>query len=181
MQLPLPSELKLSRKRAGLTQAQLANLANVPQSVIAKIENAKVDPAYSTVLKLFSAIEKNTVDVKTVGEVMHRNVVTVTPSDLISNASRKMKKLGVSQLPVVLRGEIVGLLSEEDVLRVIEISGGSAKALVKKAMSAAPPVISSIAPASSLSAILHHSPIVCVVKGAKLVGVVTRADLLSAF
>ncbi len=181
MQLPLPSELKLARKQAGLTQVQLAAASGVSQSVIAKIETGGVDPAYSTVQKLFAALEKSAPSVKLVREVMHRRVVTVAPSDKVMVASRKMKKLGVSQLPVVSNGKLVGLLSEDDVMRAVEKSFATNKTNVARIMSPSPPVLSSSVPASVLPSILHHSAIVCVVDGGKLVGVVTRADLLTVF
>ena len=184
MDLPLPSELKSARKQAGLTQVQLASVSGVSQSVIAKVESGAVDPAYSTVQKLFAALEKSAPSVKLVRDVMHRSVVTVAPSDSVVVASRKMKRLGVSQLPVVSNSKLIGLLSEDDVMRGVEkaivISGG-AKTKVARIMSPSPPVLSSSVPASSLPSILHHSPIVCVVDGSKLVGVVTRADLLTNF
>jgi len=178
MNLPLPSELKLARTQAGLTQVQLAGISGVSQSVIAKIENSTVDPAYSTVTRLFAALENSVAKVKLVRQVMHRSVVTVSPNDSVSSASRIMKRLGVSQLPVVSKGSVVGLLSESDVVRAVEKGLPLASALVKNVLSPAPPVISGSAPASSLPSILHHSPIVCVVEGNKLIGVVTRADLL---
>ncbi|MDP3742086.1 MAG: CBS domain-containing protein [Candidatus Micrarchaeota archaeon] len=185
MNLPLPSELKSARKQAGLTQVQLASVSGVSQSVIAKVESGAVDPAYSTVQKLFAALEKSAPSVKLVRDVMHRSVVTIAPSDSVVVASRKMKKLGVSQLPVVSNGKLVGLLSEDDVMRGVEkaivISGGGAKTKVARIMSPSPPVLSSSVPASALPSILRHSAIVCVVDGNKLVGVVTRADLLTAF
>ncbi len=180
MTFPLLSELKFSRKHAGLTQLQLSKLSGVSQPVIAKIENNQVDPAYSTVVKLFSAMENTTKRVKTVGEVMHVNVATVKPSDAISVASQKMKRLGVSQLPVVTDNELTGLVTEDDILGAIE-RGLRANTKVEEIAEPAPPTISSSARAAALSSILHHSPIVCVVNKNKLVGVVTRADLLTLF
>lgn len=181
MKLPLPSELKLGRKQAGLTQVQLAAISGVSQSVIAKIENGQVDPAYSTVQKLFAGLEKTAKGTRLVSDVMHRGVEVASTMDLLALVSRKMKRLGVSQLPVVLHGSIVGLVSEDDVMRAIERGEKPLHVRVKQVMSASPPTISSTAPASVLSSILHFSPIVCVVQGSKLVGVVTRADLLTIF
>lgn len=177
--MPLPSELKRARKQAELTQVQLASLSHVSQSVIAKIENGKVDPAYSTVLKLFEVLEKTEKKVKLVKDVMHRNLVVVSPSDLILIASRKMKKFGVSQLPVVSNGKLIGLIDESDILSAVEKNKTNLK--VSDVISPAPPVVSSTVPASALPAVLRFSPIVCVVDNNKLVGVVTRSDLLTVF
>ena len=180
MKLPLPSELRFARKQANLTQEQLASLSGVSQSVIAKIENGKVDPSYSTVVKLFSTLEKQSGKTLLVREVMHRGIASVKPSDAVSLASTKMKNLGVSQLPVVSGGKVVGLISEEDVLKAIEKNFASSVA-VREIASPAPPFISSSAPASALPSILHISPLVCVFENSKLVGVDTRSDMLNVF
>ncbi len=180
MQLPLSSELKLARKQAGLTQVELAKLSGVSQSVIAKIENGKVDPAYSTVTKLFAAIEKIEKNVKTIKDVMCRRVAVAKPSDTVLETSKKMKKRGISQLPIVSNNKIIGLISENDLLTASEKHLPSNTPVCKIA-SPAPPIISSSAPASALQAILRHSPIVCVVEDNKLVGVVTKSDLLIVF
>ena len=180
--LPLPSELKTARLLAGLTQVELAVLSGVSQSVIAKIENNKVDPAYSTVAKLFSSLEKINKGVKLVlvRDVMHRRIETVAPNDSLVQASTKMRRLGVSQLPIVSKNKLVGLISESDILSAIE-NGADKTTLVRIVASPAPPVISSDAPASALQSILHHSQIVCVIDNSKLVGVVTKTDLLTVF
>ncbi len=180
--LPLPSELKTARLLAGLTQVELAAQSGVSQSVIAKIENNKVDPAYSTVAKLFSTLEKANKGAKLVlvRDVMHRNIETLAPNDSLILASTKMRRLGVSQLPIVNKNKLVGLISENDILNAIE-NGADKTTLVKIIASPAPPVISSDAPASALQSILRYSQIVCVMDNSKLVGVVTRSDLLTVF
>ena len=181
MDLALPSELKLARKQAGLTQGYLSELSGVPQSVIAKIENAQVDPAFSTVRKLFAALESRHKNVTLVREVMHSPPVVVNSRDVLATASAKMKKFGVSQLPIVSRGAVVGFISEENILAAIEKHSNVKKVSVREFASPSPPSVSDSTPASALPPILHHSPIVCVMRGNKLVGVVTRSDLLTVF
>ncbi|MBI2079314.1 helix-turn-helix domain-containing protein, partial [Candidatus Micrarchaeota archaeon] len=44
------SKLGSLRRKLGITQKELAKLAGVSQSLIAKIEMGKIDPAYSKVL-----------------------------------------------------------------------------------------------------------------------------------
>ena len=45
------------RRVLGLTQTELAKLSGVSQSLIAKIESRKIDPAYSKVIAIFEALE----------------------------------------------------------------------------------------------------------------------------
>ena len=51
------SEVKVIRKKLGLTQGELAKAAGVSQSLIAKIESTKIDPTYSKVKLIFHALE----------------------------------------------------------------------------------------------------------------------------
>ena len=54
-------------------------------------------------------------------DVMTRKVKTITPNEDIYDALIKMKKYGVRWLPVTVKGKIIGLLTEKDIL-VIEPS-----------------------------------------------------------
>lgn len=47
--------LRYARRRAGLTQRELATLARVPQPAIARIERGAVSPRLSTLLPLIEA------------------------------------------------------------------------------------------------------------------------------
>jgi CBS domain-containing protein len=55
-----------------------------------------------------------------VGDVMTQQPVTVGESESIEQALREMRRMGVRRLPVVgKRGELVGILSLDDILDVI--------------------------------------------------------------
>lgn len=50
-------QLKTARRRAGLTQAQLADRANVSQQTISKLEAGEtVDPSYRLVMRICRAL-----------------------------------------------------------------------------------------------------------------------------
>lgn len=49
-----------------------------------------------------------------VGSIMTRDLVTVDPAESLELARRRMSERGVRHLPVVERGELVGMLSERD-------------------------------------------------------------------
>ena len=73
-------EIKEIRKKLGLTQGQLANMANVSQSLIAKIEAGRLDPTYSNATKIFEALGwtfnvESTLDVDSfVGKLAELNI-----------------------------------------------------------------------------------------------------------
>jgi signal-transduction protein with cAMP-binding, CBS, and nucleotidyltransferase domain len=53
-----------------------------------------------------------------VGSVMTHPLVTVGPKETITNAARMMATLKLRRLPVVSRGKLIGLLTENDVLKL---------------------------------------------------------------
>jgi len=56
--LPSLDEIAKKRKMLGLTQKELARMAGVSQSSIAKIESGKIDPSYNKVKAIFDVLER---------------------------------------------------------------------------------------------------------------------------
>jgi CBS-domain-containing membrane protein len=66
---------------------------------------------------LFGEGQLEVVGAETVGEVMSKNVVTITPEATVGEAARVMARRNVKRLPVVdLEGELVGIISRADVV-----------------------------------------------------------------
>ncbi|HEY3820261.1 MAG TPA: CBS domain-containing protein [Polyangiaceae bacterium] len=59
---------------------------------------------------------------RTVGELMHLDVVTVTPKTELRRAAALMRKHATGCLPVVSRGKLVGVLTVSQLLVVLEHS-----------------------------------------------------------
>jgi predicted transcriptional regulator len=70
------SFIKELRVQAGLTQKRLAELAGVSQAHVAKIEQGKVDPRFSTVNKILGVLtegkQKKCMDIMTRGVIFCR-------------------------------------------------------------------------------------------------------------
>ncbi len=169
-------EIKAIRKQFGLTQSDLAKRSGVSQSLIAKIESGKIDAAYSKVKKIFIFLESmhKRQELKA-GDVMRKSIIPVGPEASISSAIQKMRKHGISQIPVVSSGNCIGIVSETIILDSI------LKKKVQKIgeiMGDAPPVVSKNTSISAVSELLRHLPIVMVAEKGKLIGVVTKSDLL---
>jgi hypothetical protein len=49
---------------------------------------------------------------------MSSPLVTIPPNTDVADAARKMAKLKIRRLPVVVRNELVGMLTEKDILKV---------------------------------------------------------------
>lgn len=57
--LDIAMALVKARKSKGLTQAQVAEIANVSWETISHIENARANPSLGTISKIFAAVGKN--------------------------------------------------------------------------------------------------------------------------
>jgi predicted transcriptional regulator len=169
------------RRQMGLTQKKLASLAGVSQSLIAKIESGRIDPAYSKVMSIMEALEsEGKKGKKACGDVMTRNIVSVTPSDALMKAVSLMRQKDISQLPVIEAGKCVGSLSDGMVVDLVAGHRDLSHLHVREVMKDSYPVLPANSPADVAADLLHHYRAVLVEKGGNLAGIITRADLLKA-
>jgi|Deesub1362A_J573_1020465.scaffolds.fasta_scaffold00094_76 Zn-dependent protease len=56
-----------------------------------------------------------------VGDVMSKDVVTVSPEDNTIDVLTKMMKLGIGRVPVVKDGQVVGIVSRTDIVRTAQV------------------------------------------------------------
>ena len=169
-------EVRKIRKKLGMTQTELANRAGVSQSLIAKLESGRIDPTYTKTKKIFAALSdlEKKEEVKA-GQLMNSRIVEVSSSTLIKEAISKMKKYEISQLPVIDGHRLVGLLSESTILDALLNSKASK---VSEIMQESPPIVSKTTSIQVVSNLLKHYPVVVVSEGGKLVGLITKSDLL---
>jgi CBS-domain-containing membrane protein len=124
----------------------------------------------------------------TVLDVMVEDVVTVTPETPYRQLVELLWTYGISGLPVVKNGGLVGIVSESDLLArqesgvPVATTSGSGREFAADVMTA--PVVT-VAPEASLTERLMRQrglkrlPVVDA--DSKLVGIVSRADLLKVF
>jgi len=55
----------------------------------------------------------------TLDRLMTRQVLTVTPATTIGEAARLMLKHKISGLPVIVNGQVIGILTESDIFRMV--------------------------------------------------------------
>ncbi len=135
-----------------------------------------------------------------VEDVMTRDVLTVRPDTTLKDVARLLAASGISGLPVTTeKGELVGVVSEADILakerrppengyprrarRSVAVRGKAdartaADAMTAPAITIAPRHRVDAAAALMLDCGVNRLP---VVDGGRLVGIVTRADLVRAF
>lgn len=123
-----------------------------------------------------------------VGKRMTRNPKTVSPDDPLSFAARILREHRFHHLPVVEGGRLVGILSDADLRNAsygtMPAEGGTAEDLpVREAMRTE---VWSVTPDDSVEDALliltrEKFGALPVLSGDRLVGIITRADLLKAF
>lgn len=175
------SSIKTRRLRLGLKQNQLAELANVSQSLIAKLEKSKLEPSYSIAIKIFQTLESlEHKKEKKCSEVMTTKVLGVKPNDKISKVSEIMKKHSVDQLPVIRGHQVVGSISEsliftkmleEDKKELLDMK-------VEKIMSNPYPMVNTDMPLSSILPMLKTEDAILVSENRKIVGIITKNNLI---
>jgi cystathionine beta-synthase len=127
----------------------------------------------------------------TVGQVLRGksgqlpSLVHTHPNETVRDAVEIMHEYGVSQMPVVsaeppvMVGEVVGAVSERDLLDALFAGTAALADAVSRHMAGPFPLVGSGENITTVRAALHDSDAVMVIDDGKPVGVLTRADLLS--
>ncbi len=109
--------------------------------------------------------------------------VTVGPEDTLLTAYNRMRAADVSQLPVLVDGNLVGIIDESDILARVEgpdtHRSARFKTQVKEAMTAAPRTLQVTAPMVALLPVFEQNEVALVCDGDKFVGLITRIDLIN--
>ncbi|NLA38487.1 MAG: CBS domain-containing protein [Methanomicrobiales archaeon] len=181
MDIPTPAELREKRIRMGLKQADVARMAGISQSMVARIESGSVDPRVSTlarIVEVLQAAERSTI---TAVDVMTSSVLAVAPGGPINHAVDIMRQNSISQLPVLDNGVPVGCISESAIMNAMEEWGfhQTHQKLVRDCMEPGFPTIPPTAPIDMIVHLLHHNHAVLVLEKGKVCGVITKHDLIS--
>ncbi len=173
------NEIKPLRKKLGLTQHQLANAANVSQSLIAKVEAGLVDPSFSSGKKILAALHSFEREQEPCAkDLMETRTINVKADDKVKNAIKKMQSKAISQLPVMQGLNVAGLLTEKSIVRNMDAIDNDT--LVEEVMDDAPPTVPPEAPRRVLAELLSHYNLVLVKQKGKVKGIITKADLLKS-
>ena len=175
--MPITGELiRRLRIEARLTQAQLAELVGVSQAHIAKIEQGKVDPRLSTVNRILRVLTEKRV--KKCGDIMTRNVISAKPEERITEISEKMVRHGISQVPVIDRDRVIGTVTEESIMR--RLGSDIANQTAEEVMTSPLPIVDENMSVEKVKALLGKHQGVLVSQNGKIVGIITRSDVLKA-
>jgi cystathionine beta-synthase len=107
-----------------------------------------------------------------------QSLVSVAPPDKLSEALAQMNELGLTQIPVLEEGRPVGSLRENRVLVKVVRNRHLLDAPVSEVMEASFPIVDVDASAQEVTQQLQTSPAVLVEEYGRIVGIITRHDVL---
>ncbi|WGZ32464.1 pyridoxal-phosphate dependent enzyme [Xylella fastidiosa subsp. pauca] len=108
-----------------------------------------------------------------------RHTVVVDPNDLLTVAYQRMKRYGVSQLPVIEDRQLVGIVDESDVL--LHVYGDETRFCdpVFTAMVSKLHRLDVKSPIEALLPVFERGQVAIVMEDAQFLGLITRIDLLN--
>ncbi len=169
-------DIKSLRKKVNLTQKQLAEISGVSQSLVTKIESGSIDPSYSNARKLINALNSISLSSEKNAEgMMEKQIRSVCPDDDIGRAIKLMKKHEISQIPVLDGNKPVGYISESIILDAIM---DNKHTKVSQIMKETPPILSRNASIDVISYLLKFYQMLLVAEKGKIIGIITRADMI---
>lgn len=173
------------RRKAGLTQRQLASRVGLSQGLIAKIERGVVDPRVSTLRKILSALVRPAPRELNARNIMTPEVISVRHDEPVSKAIELMTAHDVSQLPVTKEGSPVGCVEEDHLVALLSSYLNNPKKFYKRnvmdVISGYFPVVSPDAPLPQILELFIRGHEGILVKDAgKVLGIITKIDVLRA-
>ncbi len=190
------ARIRQFRERLGLSQRELAVMAGVSQSLIAKIEKGGIDPSYGNIKRIFTAFEKvinqSQMDGKrlaarlTVADIATRGVISISPDETIDQAIDKMVKGPFTQLPVMSGDRVVGSITDDRIrdYAIEETKNGQKayddvmKTRVEGVMTDPFPILREDTPVELASLHLQMEEAILVSHKGMIVGILTSADFL---
>lgn len=107
-----------------------------------------------------------------------KTLVSVAPADTVTVALAQMDELGLSQIPVLEEGKCVGSLRENRVLAKVVRDRELLNAPVREVMETGFPSVDVDASSNDVTKRLQTSPAVLVEEYGRIVGIITRHDVL---
>jgi len=180
--LPRIDSIKQIRLKIGITQKKLAEMTGVSTSMINQIESGRSQPSYDTAKKIFENLAKleGESSSHTAGDFCSKDIIKLKPSNTLHDAIKKMHELSISQIPVFINSEVVGVVSEDGIVKHLVEMGEAEinKAKLADTMDAIPPIVDWDTPANVLVPLIRYSKCILISKRAKVVGIITASDTL---
>ena len=170
-------QIKLLRRKLGLGQKELADKAGVSQSFIAKVESNNIEPTYNKAKRILEVLHEEEGKLESVAkELMHKKIIFADPEESVYAIIKKMKKHGISQVPVGNKNQVIGIVSESTILNNFDKNLANKK--VEQIMSEVPPIVSLDTPKKVVIELLKVFSLILVGKQGEIKGIISKSDLL---
>jgi cystathionine beta-synthase len=124
----------------------------------------------------------DTPGIGTVEDILHlrnkRKIVTTTSSAKVKDVITTLKQLGISQLPVVDKGKLKGIISEVDLLRHMVSGPKTANSPIAPLLEGDYATVTPDTKIELLQGVLADARAAIVTEGDTVVGIVTKIDLI---
>ena len=180
--LPRIDSIKQIRLKIGITQKKLATMTGVSTSMINQIESGRSQPSYETAKKIFESLSKleGESSSHTAGDFCSTDIVKLKPANTLHDAIKKMHQLSISQIPIFNNSDVVGMISEDGIVKHLAELGEAElkKAKLANTMESVPPIVDWDTPANVLVPLIRYSKCILVSKKSKVIGIITASDTL---
>ena len=180
--VPRSDSIKQMRQKIGITQKKLAALTGVSTSMINQIESGRSQPSYDTAKKIFESLAKleGESSSHTAGDFCSKDIVKLKPTNTLHDAIKKMHELSISQIPVFSNSDVVGVVSEDGIVKHLADLGEAElkKSKLADTMDSVPPIVDFDTPANVLVPLIRYSKCILVSKKSKIIGIITASDTL---
>ena len=180
--LPRIDSIKQIRQKIGITQKKLATMTGVSTSMINQIESGRSQPSYDTAKKIFESLAKleGESSSHTAGDFCSKDIVKLKPTNTLHDAIKKMHQSSISQIPIFDNADVVGVISEDGIVKHLADLGEAElkKAKLADTMDPVPPIVDFDTPANVLVPLIRYSKCILVSKKSKIIGIITASDTL---
>jgi len=157
-------------------------MTQVSTSMINQIESGRSQPSYDTAKKIFENLSKleGESSSHTAGDFCSNAIIKLKPTDTLHDAIKKMHKLSISQIPVFNGNNVVGVVSEDGIVRHLADKGEAElkKAKLSDTMDPIPPIVDFNTPANVLVPLIRYTKCILISRNSKIVGIITASDTL---
>lgn len=183
--IPTGEAIRRLRRRAGLTQKELAERIGVSQSLISRIERGSVDPKLSTVQAILNILSGYTGMKKRACDIMNPNVISIRYDETVRDAVDLMKTYDISQLPVERDGKMIGSIHEASLIRMLVFERNPREFFEQKVFKVMEKPFPTVSPDTLLEEVMlilsRGEPAVIVEEDGRMVGIITKIDVISSF
>lgn len=183
--IPKLEEIKQRREQLKISQRQLAKLCQIRPSFLNMIENGNAKPSYDVFVKIFTVLdeqaERATENLRTASKICSKKVEFFSRFTTLEQASKIMKSKNFSQIPVRDGQKIIGLVTENSILKYQLEHGVDSinKTKVIEVMDAPPPIIDWNQPLTPrILDLLYDAQCLLVSRDGNVQGIIAKIDAI---